>query len=105
MEIEIIIALIAIAVIGVIWYANRNTGLDANKDGKIDLKDAGVMLEQTAKVVVEEVKQTADVNKDGKVDVADVKEVATKAKTAVKKATAKKPAVKAKTAGRAKPKA
>jgi preprotein translocase subunit SecF len=88
---EIIIALIAIVVIGAIWYTNRNTGFDANKDGKVDLKDAGVLLEQT----VAEVKQTADVNKDGKVDSADVKVVAEKAKTTVKKA-----AVKAKTAVR-----
>jgi hypothetical protein len=94
---EIIIALIAIVVLGAIWYANRDTGFDANKDGKVDLKDAGAMLEKT----VEEVKVAADANKDGKVDAADVKVVAEKAKTQVKKA-----AVKAKTAVRnRKPKA
>jgi hypothetical protein len=90
---EIILALIAVVVLGAIWYTNRNTGFDANKDGKVDLKDAGVMLEQTANQVKEEVKQAADVNKDGKVDSADVKVVAEKTKETVKKA-----AVKAKTA-------
>lgn len=82
---EIIIALIAVVVLGAIWYVNRNTGFDANKDGKIDLKDAGVMLEQTAK----EVAVVADVNKDGKVDSADVKVVAEKTKETVKKAATK----------------
>ena len=95
---EIIIALIAIVVLGAVWYANRDTGLDANKDGKVDLKDAGVVLEQTAKVVVAEVEKKADLNKDGKVDSADakvavetVKKTATKAKAAVKAKTARKP--------------
>lgn len=86
---EIIIALIAIVVLGAIWYANRDTGFDANKDGKVDLKDAGVMLEQT----VAEVKNVADTNNDGKVDVADAKVAVEKTKATVKKA-----AVKAKTA-------
>ncbi len=90
---EIIIALIAIVILGAVWYANRGTGFDANKDGKVDLKDAGVVLEQTAKTVVAEVEKVADVNKDGKVDSADVKVVAEKTKTTVKKA-----AVRAKTA-------
>ena len=88
---EIIIALVAIVVIGAIWYSNRSTGADVNQDGKIDLADAKAAVEKT----VEAVTQIADANKDGKVDVADVKVVATKAKTAVKKtATKAKAAVK-----------
>jgi Dockerin type I domain len=86
---EIIIVLIAIVVIGAIWYVNRDTGFDANKDGKVDLKDAGVMLEQTVKEVKEEIKEVADVNKDGKVDSADAKVVAEKAKETVKKTATK----------------
>ena len=82
---EILVALVAVVVLGALWYANRNTGFDANKDGKVDLKDAGVMLEKT----VEEVKTVADVNKDGKVDAADVVEVKEKAKRGAKKAAAK----------------
>ena len=67
--VEVIVVLIAVVVFGAVWYTNRNTGFDANKDGKVDLKDAGVLLEQTVKTVVtevkEEVQKVADVNKDG----------------------------------------
>jgi preprotein translocase subunit SecF len=88
---EIIIALVAIVVIGAIWYSNRSTGADVNGDGKVDLADAKAAVEKTVEAVV----QVADANKDGKVDAADVKVVATKAKTAVKKtATKAKAAVK-----------
>jgi hypothetical protein len=95
---EIFIVLIAVVVFGTIWYVNRGTELDTNKDGKVDIKDAGVVLKQTAKVIVDEVKKTADLNKDGKVDSADatvavqaVKATATKAKAAVKAKTTRKP--------------
>ena len=94
---EIIIALVAIVVIGAIWYSNRSTGADVNQDGKVDLADAKAAVEKT----VETVTQVADANKDGKVDVADVKVVATKAKAAVKKTATKavaKTATKAKAA-------
>jgi preprotein translocase subunit SecF len=90
---EIIIALVAIVVIGTVWYTNRKTGADVNGDGKVDLADVKAAVEQT----VETVAIVADANKDGKVDAADVKVVATKAKTAVKK-TATKTATKAKAA-------
>ena len=82
--VEVIVVLIAVVVLGAVWYTNRNTGFDANKDGKVDLKDAGVLLEQTAKTVVaevkEEVQKVADVNKDGKVDKEDAKVVKEKVK-------------------------
>jgi hypothetical protein len=88
---EIIIALIAIVVIGAIWYSNRGTGADVNQDGKVDLADAKAAVEKTVEVAV----TVADANQDGKVDAADVKVVATKAKAAVKKtATKAKAAVK-----------
>ena len=82
---EIIIALVAIVVIGAVWYINRGTGADVNQDGKVDLADAKAAVEKTVATVT----TVADANKDGKVDVADVKVVATKAKTAVKKTVTK----------------
>ena len=82
---EIIIALVAIVVIGAIWYTNRSTGADVNGDGKVDLADAKAAVEKT----VEAVTQVADANKDGKVDAADVKVAATKVKAAVKKTATK----------------
>jgi stress response protein SCP2 len=90
---EIIIALVAIVVIGAIWYSNRGTGADVNQDGKVDLADAKAAVEKTVAVAV----TVADANQDGKVDAADVKVVATKAKAAVKK-TATTTATKAKAA-------
>ena len=100
---EYVIAIIAIVVIGAIWYTNRSTGADVNQDGKVDLADAKAAVEKT----VAEVTKAADANQDGKVDAADVKEVAKKTKAAVKKtateakATVKKAAAKtASTRGR-----
>lgn len=95
---EILIALVAVAVVGSLIYFNRSSkGLDVNNDGKVDAADLKAAVQNT----VEGVKATADVNKDGKVDAADVKVVAEKAKTQVKKAATKaKTAVVKKTAGR-----
>jgi hypothetical protein len=92
---EIIIALVAIVVVGALVYFNRSAkSLDINNDGKVDLTDAKAAVDNT----VAGVAAVADVNKDGVVDAADakvvvekataeVKKVSTKAKTAVKKAT------------------
>lgn len=77
---EIIVIAVAIVVLGAIWYVNRNTGLDVNNDGKVDLKDAAAAVKNT----VATAKNVADANKDGKVDAKDVKVVASKAKAAVK---------------------
>lgn len=93
---------IIVLVLGAValWYFNRDVKtLDVNADGKVDVADAKVAVEN----VVEGVKAAADVNNDGKVDVADAKVVvekakagakkaATKAKTAAKTAASKKPA-------------
>lgn len=88
---EIIIVL-AVVVIGAIWYFNRDNGLDVNKDGKVDLNDVKAAAANT----VTAVKESADVNKDGKVDAKDakaaVKKTVARSKAVVKKAT-KKPAV------------
>lgn len=75
---EIIIAIVIIAV-GAIWYFNRDKGLDVNKDGKVDVKDLEVAVENTVAAVKEEAKEVK----------AAVKKTATKAKTTVKKAATK----------------
>lgn len=79
---EIIIALFAVAVIGIVWYTNRSTGADVNGDGKVDLADLKAAVENTVVAV-------ADVTGDGKVDAADVAAVVVKAKTAAKKTVTK----------------
>jgi hypothetical protein len=86
------------------WYFNRDAkSADLNSDGKTDVKDALVAVENT----VDGLKAAADVNKDGKVDAGDVKAVATKAKAGAKKAAtgAKKTAAKIKATTTRKPKA
>jgi hypothetical protein len=64
--------------------ATKNSVLDVNNDGQVDLKDAVA----AAEVVVEKTKKTAAKTK------AVVKATATKVKTAAKKTAAKKPAAK-----------
>ena len=83
---EIIIALVAVIVVGALVYFNRSAkSPDINNDGKVDLADAKAAVENT----VTGLAAAADVNRDGVVDAADVKAVAEKAKTAVKKTAAK----------------
>lgn len=93
---------IAAGCIFALWkFWPKGNGLDVNKDGKVDLQDAKAGLEVVAAKVEEEVKaevkkvatkaktaakKAADVNKDGKVDKADAKAAAGKVKAAVKKA-------------------
>jgi preprotein translocase subunit SecF len=80
---EIIIALIAVVLVGAIVYFNRSSkGLDVNNDGKVDLADAKAAVDNT----VAGVTAAADVNNDGKVDAKDAEVVVEKAKTEVKKA-------------------
>lgn len=100
---EILLALIAVVVIGSLIYFNRSSkGLDVNNDGKVDLADAKAAVGNA----VAGVKSTADVNKDGKIDAADVKEVAKKATTGAKRAATKaKETVKKTTTRGRKPKA
>ena len=75
---EIIIAIVIAAGVA-IWYFNRDKGLDVNNDGKVDVKDLEVAVENTVVAVKEEVKEAK----------AAVKKTATKAKTTVKKAATK----------------
>ena len=51
---ELVIGLAALAVlIGVFYYSGKLKGLDANKDGKVDIKDAKVVAKAVeAKVEV-----------------------------------------------------
>lgn len=103
MGIELLIVVLVAAGLA-FWYFNKNAKTtDLNSDGKTDVNDALVAVENT----VAGVKAAADVNKDGKVDAGDVKVVATKAKAGAKKAAtgAKKAAAKVKAPTAKKPKA
>ena len=88
MEILVIIGLVIVAA-AMFYMSSKNPSkptsdilpiLDANKDGKVDIKDAVA----AAEVVVEKTKKTAAKAKTV------AKATAAKAKTAVKKTTAKK---------------
>ena len=94
MSIELLLILAVVALGGVaVWYFNKGAAsADLNSDGKTDVKDALVAVENT----VAGVKAAADVNKDGKLDSGDVKVVAEKAKKGAKKAVGKAKAVTAK---------
>jgi hypothetical protein len=62
---EIIIALVAVAIVGALVYFNRSAkSLDINNDGKVDLADAKAAVDNA----VTGVTAAADVNGDGKVD-------------------------------------
>lgn len=84
----VILGIVVVAVLA-IWYFNKDKGFDANKDGKVDLKDVKPLAQETFRTV----QKSADVNKDGKVNLADVKQevkkVVKKAKTAKAKVTKK----------------
>ena len=83
---EIIIALVAVVVVGALVYFNRSAkSLDINNDGKVDLADAKAAVDNT----VTGVANAVDVNRDGKVDAADAKVIVEKATTEVKKTAAK----------------
>lgn len=99
MSIELLLILAVVAFGGVaVWYFNKGAkSADLNSDGKTDVKDALVAVENT----VAGVKAAADVNKDGKLDAGDVKVVAEKAKKGAKKAAGKVKAATAKTAAKA----
>jgi hypothetical protein len=102
MSIELLLILVVVALGGVaVWYFNKGAkSADLNSDGKTDVKDALVAVENT----VAGVKAAADVNKDGKLDSGDVKVVAEKAKKGAKKAVGKAKAATAKATAK-KPKA
>ena len=83
---EIIIALVAVIVVGALVYFNRSAkSLDINNDGKVDLADAKAAVDNT----VTGLAAVADVNRDGVVNAADAKAVVEKATTEVKKTAAK----------------
>lgn len=87
---ELFLGLLFFGAIFALWFFNRERGFDANKDGKVNLKDVKPVVENT----VQEAKKVADVNKDGKVNVEDAKEVVkkvSKPKTKTSKPRAKKP--------------
>ena len=94
---EIIIAIVVVAG-AAIWYFNRDKGLDVNNDGKIDVKDLEVAVENTVEAVKEEAKEVkAAVKKTATKAKATVEKAATKAKTTTKASTGAKRGRKPKT--------
>lgn len=87
----LILAIVAVGAL--IWWVNRDTGLDVNSDGKVDGKDVQAALEN----VVQKAKSLADLNHDGKVGAEDaavaVKSVKAAGRTAKAAVTKKAKAV------------
>jgi hypothetical protein len=83
----LILAIVAVGAF--IWWANKDSTLDVNSDGKLDHKDAEAAVQNA----VQKAKSLADLNHDGKVGVEDavvaVKSVKAAGRTA-KAAVAKK---------------
>lgn len=87
-KMELLLGVLFFGAIFALWFFNRKSGFDANKDGKVDVKDVKPLVQNT----VVSVKEAADVNKDGKVNKADAKEAVKKvAKKVSKPKAAKKP--------------
>jgi hypothetical protein len=86
MSVELIFGLIFVVLIVAILFFNRSSkGLDVNQDGKVDVEDAKVAVQNTVEGVKKEVaKRTSNRSRKGP------------GQTSAK-APAKKPAVKAKT--------
>lgn len=85
---ELFLVVLFFGAVFALWFFNRKSGFDANKDGKVDVKDVKPLVQNT----VVAAKEAADVNKDGKVNKEDVKEVVKKvAKKTSKPKAAKKP--------------
>ena len=77
-------SLSAIAVI--LYYNRKNLSLDQNKDGKADLADLKIGINNAVKGAKSDITAALDLNKDGKLDAADVKLAVKKVNTpAVKK--------------------
>ena len=68
MSIEVIIGLL-VALGFLVWYFNRDKGLDINDDGKVDIADVKEAVSNTA----EGIKDTVDLDGDGKVGLGDAK--------------------------------
>lgn len=83
MLVELILGLVIVSVL-VIWFFNRDAGLDVNNDGKVDLADAKAAVVNTAKGV----KNAVDLDGDGKVGLGDVKVVTDAVKSTAKGAVA-----------------
>ena len=85
MSVELFFGLIIVVMIAAILFFNRTTkGLDVNQDGKVDVEDAKVAVQNTVEGVKKEVAKATTRSRKGPGQ--------TSAKT-----QAKKPAVKAKT--------
>jgi len=85
---EIVIILAAIFVVAAIWYYNKGSGLDVNKDGKVDIKDAESAIKATVKGLETQTKVVKEKAK------ATAKKTTAKVKEAVKKPRGRKPKAK-----------
>lgn len=59
MSIELIIILVVVAAVALVWYVNRDKGLDVNQDGKVDIDDIKLAVENTVTEVKEVVEEKA----------------------------------------------
>ena len=82
---EILIVLAALVAIGAIWYFNRGQKLDANNDGKVNLADVGTFIDTTAKGVARAADANKDGKVDAKDAKAVVKKAAVRAKATAKR--------------------
>lgn len=82
---EILIVLAALVAIGAIWYFNRGQKLDANNDGKVNLADVGTFIDNTAKGVARAADANKDGKVDAKDAKAVVKKAAVRAKATAKR--------------------
>ena len=82
---EILIILAALVAIGAFWYFNRGQKLDANNDGKVNLADVGTFIDNTAKGVARAADANKDGKVDAKDAKAVVKKAAVRAKATAKR--------------------
>ena len=59
MSIELIIVLVIVAAVALVWYVNRDKGLDVNQDGKVNINDVREAVENTVTEVKEVVEEKA----------------------------------------------
>jgi len=104
MGMELLIAVIAVAVVAILWAIRKDMTIGSNPDeDKAAKEDFAKEVRDWANEATATMKEVADVNKDGKVDVEDAKEAVEKVVAVAKKKVAKPRKPKTETAAKAKP--